>query len=220
MNAPSRILVASLGLAAVSSAQAVLLDVAGTTTGSFGFTQNAGGLSYQGGSFSALLDTDSGAISLGNSASLTSNSLGLFRLTNVAGSPDKYAGTFSLTIRFTTPITSPNAATYSASLSGSVTNVTSTSGLSTVKITFDDTDGVSDLTAHKSFDYVAADGTRGTMVFGLNRQYNLGYANTGLSSQVGVSGDLSATAAPVPEPSALGVLGIGVVAAIRRRRSK
>jgi MYXO-CTERM domain-containing protein len=216
----SRLLVLSTALAAVSSAQAVLINVAANTTGSFAFTQNAGGLTYTGGSFDTFVDTAGGATSVGNSLNTTVDSLGLFRLVNVGGSPDIYAGTFSLTVQFVVPTTIPGSGTYSAVLSGAVTTVTNTNGFSTVQITFDDTDGnttgAGALLVNKTFDYVDANGQVGTLTLGLNRQYNLGYNTTGNQTQIGVSGELTATA--TPGPSALAAFGVGALGAVRRRR--
>ncbi len=220
MKNANRLLLIASAFAAVATANAApYINVVGNTTGAFTFSQNAGGLSFTGGSFDTLVLGDgTTATSLGNSANTDSDSLGLFSLVNRAGSPDRYNGTFALTVSFTVPTVTPSSAVYSAILTGSVTTINA-NGNSTVKVTFDDGDGDGDpLTVTKTFSYFdPITGSTGVLSLALNRQYNLGYPGpTGSTSRLGISGQLTATATPGPEaavPMALGALGM-----LRRRR--
>ncbi len=220
MNHSTRLL-ATAGLLATALAAnaAPYINVVGGTTGSFSFTQNAGGLSFAGGQFNTIVLGDgTTATSLGNSANTGEDSLGLFRLANQAGSPDRYAGTFALTVSFTVPTVVPGSAIYTAILTGAVTTINA-NGNSTVKITFDDDGDGDPLTVTKSFDYFdAATGSTGVLSLALNRQYNLGYpGNTiGSASQLGISGQLTATA--TPGPGSVAAFGVGLLGAVRRRR--
>ena len=173
MKTLSRLLVASAAFAAVASASAApYINVVGSTTGVF--TLNAGsstGLSFTGGSFDTLVLGDGvTATSLGNSQNTDSDSLGLFSLINRAGSPDRYNGTFALTLTFTVPTVTPSSAVYTAVLTGAVTTINA-NGNSTVKVTFDDDGDADPLTVTKTFSYFdPITGSTGVLSLALNRQ--------------------------------------------------
>jgi len=183
----------------------------GCTIGTVGASSSGGGLSFLGSTFDA--ETLGGFLALGGNPAPTSaaanfNNLGSFSLNTEA--VETFTGQmFTLFVDFTQPMgTSPNPGNYTAILRGAVNNRANAGG---VTVDFDNTP--------HNFTFTSSIPGGGPGSFML--QVNDLSLNSG-SRNADVSGDILATAAGVPEPGTMAMIGIGLIAgvsAVRRLKA-
>ena len=179
--------------AAQGVARADEVTISGTTTGSItGVPQ----LTFSGNTFT-------GTTALGVGALSGANSLGSFFLSTAP--TQAVAGTFTLNITFTAPagITGGQGATYTATITGSVSpNI--------------DQGGVNILFANPTQTFTFSDGiSTGTFTLTVADLF----VQTGRSAQL--TAGFTGAQAPIPEPATMILLGTGlagVAASVRRRR--
>ncbi len=179
----------------------------GCSIGTLAATSAGGGLSFLGSTFDA--ETLGGFLALGgnpapSSAAANFNNLGSFSLNTQA--VETFTGQmFTLFVDFTQPAgTSPNPGNYTAILRGAVNNRPNAGG---VTVDFDNTPHAYTFTSS------LPSGGPGSFMLQVNDlSLNSGFRNAD------VSGDILATAAGVPEPGTMAMLGIGLMAGVSAAR--
>lgn len=199
-------IVLTLALAGLAAANADEITVVGGTMGrfdvqAFAATGNLLGLSYSNSTFDNT--TVGGFLGLGGNPSPGSNfnNLGSFTL---SGSHNDYTGhTFDLEVTFTAPATISGGgdAVFHADLVGSV----SSNHKGGVFINFDN--------APQTFTFSNPSAT-GSFEFWVND------VSIAPGQAASVTGNILGAQQAVPEPASLGVIGLGVVGLLSRRRIK
>lgn len=193
------LLLAGLGVAAVSAYGSGNVTLVGSATGFFGNgTTSINGLSYLGSTFDVT--SSNGYYGIGGPAGIPNlDNLGSFTL---SGAPASYNGdTFTLDVTFTAPggIAGSNTDDISAQLFGSVT----ANNQGGVFVDFPSTP--------QTFTFSNVAG-RGSFTFGVNTLS----ISPGQTSPVTGSGTAQIT--PAPEPATYLCLGLGLIGLVRRKK--